>query len=104
MIRSAMKIGKPFAPNSLKIPTRQHRCNKATPCVRRVRYPSWNPMLPIHAQGCKCSPKLCTTFTEGMLQGIESIEGKWKLKARSRRNGGHLTDDISIDRWTPRAA
>src|ERR1019366_6242697 len=30
MIRSQHENRKPFAPNSLKIPTRQHRCNKAT--------------------------------------------------------------------------
>jgi hypothetical protein len=29
MIRSQHENRKPFAPNSLKIPTRQHRCNKA---------------------------------------------------------------------------
>jgi len=28
MIRSQHENRKPFAPNSLKIPTRQHRCNK----------------------------------------------------------------------------
>jgi hypothetical protein len=31
MIRSQHENRKPFAPNSLKIPTRQHRCNKAAP-------------------------------------------------------------------------
>jgi methane/ammonia monooxygenase subunit C len=33
MIRSQHQNRKPFAPNSLKIPTRQHRCNKATAYV-----------------------------------------------------------------------
>jgi transposase InsO family protein len=33
-----MKNRKPFAPNSLKIPTRQHRCNKVAPrCLIRDR-------------------------------------------------------------------
>src|SRR5271165_1953118 len=30
MIRSRHENRKPFAPNAFKIPTRQHRCNKAT--------------------------------------------------------------------------
>ncbi len=35
MIRSQHENRKPFAPNSLKIPTRQHRCNKANSGVGR---------------------------------------------------------------------
>src|SRR5208283_5337952 len=34
MIRSQHENRKPFASNSLKSPTRQHRCNKAALCVK----------------------------------------------------------------------
>jgi transposase-like protein len=38
MIRSRHENRKPFAPNSLKIPTRQHRCNKAAKRHERGRW------------------------------------------------------------------
>jgi len=50
--------------------------------------PSWNPMLPIHAQGCKVLTKLCTTFTEGMLQGLESHRRKLEAEGKIKEKWG----------------
>src|ERR1019366_1607605 len=47
MIRSQHENRKPFAPNSLKIPTRQHRCNKA----------DWS-------CDCRCPARGCSPWTK----------------------------------------
>jgi hypothetical protein len=48
MIRSQHENRKPFAPNSLKIPTRQHRCNKAPHRPRREYAPKFEPTSDSH--------------------------------------------------------
>jgi hypothetical protein len=52
--------------------------------MRRLRYlprlapfaKLWNPMAPIHVQGCNCSPKLCSTFTKRCCNELESHRRK----------------------------
>jgi len=51
--------------------------------MRRLRYlprlapfaKPWNPMAPIHVQGCS-SPKLCSTFTKRCCNELESHRRK----------------------------
>ena len=51
--------------------------------------PSWNTMRPSTFRVAMCSPKLCSTFPERMLQGIGN------RRARSGRNGVMLRMTIS---------